>query len=209
MVLIFARRSSLIFFLLCVLCGVAIVGAQLWDDSPIESVPTGFISSDCQLPCWAGVQIGQTTIDDTLDALTQNLSQARISNSAGGVIVATILDESRSRMIANASIRFNVERVASEIYVTYEQIPFDYLLSRVGVPDCVAILEVGKTSLLHWVQNGITMRTIYTGDLRALVRQPSYVSELQINTIPYCDQADTIAWQGWMSDTAYAEQQGQ
>jgi len=166
---------------------------------PTTLEPLGFTA--CDLPCWANIQIGETTAAEVPMRLTQFLpSHQGNVNQEIPVEEAPVLMTSFRLADSYGSLSYQSQARVSGIYLNI-QLPLDYLVVQLGTPHCYAGVDTGQGRgiLLIWQHGDIAVETalLNTAPLDALLNGTTTFDLRLRQHKSVCQQADVYRWHGF------------
>lgn len=145
---------------------------------PVELPPAAavFGFAACDLPCWAGVTIGATHYTETIPLLAANLPG--FSGFADTLIGYTIWANPDPYFL-NATIFLPPGGTVSAVTVDGSYLPADWLIDRLGVPDCV--LAAYATGLrVEWYRPGWSLSASLHGEPRRMLTPVAALSAVTL-----------------------------
>jgi hypothetical protein len=153
-------RLTLSIFAVCALLTAL---APLIAPRPVASAAVweAFGFAACELPCWAGVHLGETSVMEGLQRITANMPALSGFDGVGDTVDVW---GSQDQYLINASLYPLLDGKISgiEMLVT---LPTDLLLTRLGQPDCIYVTS-WQTFSLSWSTGQGAFQMSILGTLR-------------------------------------------
>ncbi|MEO8394238.1 MAG: hypothetical protein ABI700_14705 [Chloroflexota bacterium] len=156
--------------------------------------------SACDLPCYVGITPGRTPFSDTPDLLHRAIPLIGNRMFYAGTAVNFWASLPLTQLSGWARNDFGV---VGEMRLT-SPLPFDYLLTQLGTPDC-AISGTNRPTVVFWIRNAISIGAVLGVGERDF--SPSNrISALWLrNPEPNdCEISGVQAWHGFALTSDYA-----
>lgn len=200
--------------LLFALCAAVTALAPRISPRPVLSSPayTTYGFAACDLPCWAGITVGETPFADTVPISASNIATRVAYTIAGSsVFLWEDLDPFYFTGLLNAAGEETVGRIQLTV-----SLPADYLIERVGLPACVFSRRdfngLSYTSTIYWSGvdwaaeasvNG-TARSLFTpgATIKAFVLFSGTMLPCPKTTAPWIGAAAWWRYADWIDEQA-------
>ncbi|MBN8634642.1 MAG: hypothetical protein J0M07_04910 [Anaerolineae bacterium] len=203
------RLSLLIFALAAVVIALAPLAAP----RPVAASPAwaayGFAA--CDLPCWAGITVGETPFGATVPITAQNIPRRIAYTIAGSsVFLWEDVDPYYFTGLLSAAGVETVGRIQLTV-----SLPADYLLERLGLPACVFSVRdfngLSYTSTIYWSGADWVVEASVSSPARSLFTPGATIKAVVLfsGTMQPCPKT-TAPWIGaaaWWRYTAWIEEQ--
>jgi hypothetical protein len=146
-----------VFALLTVMTTAAFGARALGHAQPDPALLDAFHFTDCPLPCWAGITVGQTARDEALERLTDHFASriAYVLPVGDSEMVVHVASDQGSLDILLHSSRNVITAVILDTK-SIDGLLFEDLVAWTGIPSCAAdIRAVYQTSDAYAVVQGI------------------------------------------------------
>ncbi len=202
------RLSLLIFALTAVMIALAPLAAP----RPVDATPawTAYGFAACELPCWAGITVGETPFADTV-ALTAASVPALTSHTIAG---SPVFLWGTADPYYFSGLVYLGETTVGRVELSLK-LPADYLIARFGLPACVLsgpdVNQAGHLSAIYWGGADWVAAAFVNGSANGLFGPAATIYAFSVfrgNMSP-CPKT-TAPWRGaaaWWRYTAWIEEQ--